>query len=583
MKIDELAIRQRLRLGEDSRWEFKQIEFSGTRPVSPRRNDLADEIIAFANANGGVILCGVTHDGRLQGMSAEQMVTLNRLLVEVCTDSIEPSLRINVHHHELDGMGLVVVEVPRGDSVHERSGRAYVRVGATKRHLVGDEKLRLAHRRAQSRYHWFDRQVVPQTGFQTLEESLWLPLLSAAGQADPPRALMNLGLLASDESNVIRATVAGVLLCTKAPQDWLPQAMIVATHYRGSDRTSGQLDYQEIVGPLSSQIVDAVKFVVRNMRISARKTPARVELPQYSEAAVFEAVVNAVVHRDYSMASRRIRLSMFSTRLEIDSPGQLPNGMTIDGMNSTQATRNEALASIFGRTPIDDVPGARHRQFIMERRGDGVSIILKETREIAGIEPRYRVVDDTNLILSLPAARPDLSPSEAIVTVKSGGNPLAGVDILALFPNKTWHRATTDDAGEARINLYTTHLPMTIYAAATGYAAGFAREWTPSDGDLLMELTPVEAGGAVIISNSTGSIPGLHGLLNPIRDTSDRTYLYADNIAIDEGRQQPVSFWLGKPLRLTDAFGVEKSVAIIDIIGRSALVEYRPFVETPED
>ena len=67
------------------------------------------------------------------------------------------------------------------------------------------------------------------------------------------------------------------------------------------------------------------------------------------------------------------------------------------------------------------------------------------------------------------------------------------------------------------------------------------------------------------------------GRLNPIRDTSDRTYLYADNIAIDEGRQQPVSFRPGKPLRLTDAHGAELSVTIVDIIGQSALIEYRPF------
>lgn len=65
--------------------------------------------------------------------------------------------------------------------------------------------------------------------------------------------------------------------------------------------------------------------------------------------------------------------------------------------------------------------------------------------------------------------------------------------------------------------------------------------------------------------------------MNPIRDTSDRTYLYADNIAIEQGRQQPVSFRLGKPMRLTDAFGAEMSVTIVDVFGQSALLEYKPF------
>jgi len=152
---------------------------------------------------------------------------------------------------------------------------------------------------------------------------------------------------------------------------------------------------------------------------------------------------------------------------------------------------------------------------------------------------------------------------------------LPGVEVLALFPNKTWQRATTDEAGEAALDLYTTHLPMSVYAAAPGHAAGLEPAWMPNQGGLLLELGPLASGGAAIFSQATGHLPGLHGRLNPIRDRSDRPYLYADNIAIEAGRQQPVPFRLGKPLRLTDAFGAELSVTIMDIIGRSALVEYR--------
>ena len=345
---------------------------------------------------------------------------------------------------------------------------------------------------------------------------------------------------------------------------------------------SGQLDAQEIQGPLSVQIADAMKFVARNMRVAARKTPAREDMPQYSLAAVFEAVVNAVVHRDYSMSTRHIRLSMFKNRLEIDSPGSLPNGMTIEGMHSSQSARNGILASVFGRTSVGKIPGSHHRRNIMERRGDGVSIIFEETHEIAGFKPEYRVNDETNLVLVIPAARLELVPSDAVITIHSGGEPVIGADVLALFPNKTWQRATTDENGEADFNLYTTHLPMTVYAAMPGYTAGLEREWRPSQEGLLLELDPLTAGGAVIFPNATGHIPGLNGRLNPKRDNLDRTYLYADNIAIDEGKQQPVTFRLGKPLRLTDAYGVEIMATIVDITGRSALVEYRPFDQRSE-
>ncbi len=575
MTISDEDIRRQLRLGEDSRWEFKQIEFNGDIPTSPRRDDLADELGAFANAAGGVLLCGVSDDGRVQGMSREQIEALDRLLVEVSTDSIEPALRIQVYHRELDERAFVLAEVPQGNAVYERDGRAFIRVGATKRRLEGNERLRLAQNRAQSRYLWFDKQVVPQTGFETLSERLWEPLLSVSGATDPRRGLLNLRLLAQDEAGVVRATVAGVLLCAQSPQEWLPQATITATHYRGADRASGQLDAQEIVGPLPVQIADAVKFVVRNMRVAARKMPQREDLPQYSTAAVFEAVVNAVAHRDYATSSRRIRLSMFKDRLEIDSPGQLPNGMTIESMEVSQATRNEVIASVFGRIPVGEVPGSNHRRYLMERRGDGVSIIHKETQETAGIPPEYKVVDESNVVLSIPAAKLELTPADATVTVHSEEVPLSGVEVLALFPNKTWQRSTTDEAGEAALDLHTTHLPMTVYAAAPGYAAGLEREWRPHKGGLLLELGPLPSGGAAIFPQDTGYLPGLHGQLNPIRDPSDRTCLYADNIAIEEGRPQPVPFRLGKAMRLTDAYGAELSVTIVDIVGRSALVEYR--------
>ena len=117
---------------------------------------------------------------------------------------------------------------------------------------------------------------------------------------------------------------------------------------------------------------------------------------------------------------------------------------------------------------------------------------------------------------------------------------------------------------------------MTVYVAAPRYAARLEREWIPERGDLLLELQPLQNGGSAIFPQSSGHLPGLRGRLNPIRDTSDRTYLYADNIAVDGGRQQPVHFRLGRPMRLTDASGFELSVTIVDIIGRSSLVEYRP-------
>ena len=90
-------------------------------------------------------------------MSREQMAELDNVLV-AGVDAIKPALRIGVHHRELDGNAFVLVDVPRGDSLHERDGRSWIRVGASKRRLTGDEPMRLAQRRAQGRHLWFDEQ-----------------------------------------------------------------------------------------------------------------------------------------------------------------------------------------------------------------------------------------------------------------------------------------------------------------------------------------------------------------------------------------------------------------------------------------
>ena len=568
-------IESRLRLGEDSGWEFKQVEFAGDRPKRPTRGDWADEIAAFANAAGGVMLAGVADDGNVIGMSRAQIANLDSLLVEVSTDTIKPPVRIRTHHEELsDGKLVLLVEVPESDSVHESPSGSYIRVGASKRLMAGDERLRLAQRRSQARFLWFDKQPVPESGFKTLAEALWKPLLSAEGAAEPEAALGKLALLEDDEAGVLRATVAGVLLCTPNPERWLPNACITATRYRGGDRASGQIDAQEITGPLNEQIAGAVAFAARNMQVAARKDPARSDLPQYSEKALFEALVNAVVHRDYSMRGSKIRLSMFDDRLEIQSPGSLPNNLTVESMASRQSTRNEALTSVLARMPVEGTRGGEDRRYYMERRGDGVLIIQRETWELCGKYPEYKVVDDSEVLLVIPAAMQERSPARAVISVRSGGRSLPGADLLLLFPNKTWKRATTDEQGEAAVDLHTTQLPMTVFVSAPAHAAHLERDWTPSERALAIDLDILPEGGSVILAEATGHLPGLKGRLNPIRDTHDRTYLYASNIAIDEGKQQPVHFIPGEELQLTDAEGTELRVRIVGIIGRSALVEY---------
>ena len=377
---DEEDISRRLRLGEDSEWGFEQVVFDGGRLKSPSQNALADELAAFANTDGGTLLCGATDEGEVQGMTRSQLDALEGVLTEACVSSIKPSVEFRLSRREVEGRALMLVTVSKGYAAHESPGGCFRRFGGTKRRVTGDDRLRLAQSRSQARFVWFDKQTIPETGFNTLEEELWEPLLSAKARERPKESLRKMGLLEEDECGRLLATVAGVLFCTHEPQRWLPNACITATHYRGNDRTSGQVDATVITGPLDRQIKGAVDFAVKNMRVAARKVPARVELPQYSAKAVFEAVVNAVAHRDYSVKGGRIKLSMFDDRMEILSPGTLPNNLTIEKMSTRQSTRNEALASVFARMSVGEIPGTEDRLYIMERRGDGFPAIERETR-----------------------------------------------------------------------------------------------------------------------------------------------------------------------------------------------------------
>ncbi len=569
-------ILDQIEAGEDSSWEFKQVDFAGNRLKSPKRAVLADEIAAFANSRGGVLLCGVTDDGRVQSLIGDQVAALDDVLVEVSTDAIKPPVRIRTHHRRLpDGRLLVAAEVPAGDAHHRSPGGSFVRVGGTKRRMTTEEELRLAQRRGQARFLWFDEQPVPKTGFDALDPELWLPLVSNEGAAHPETALEKIMVLAKDEAGFRRATVAGILLCTRRPDRWLPNAVITATRYRGTDRTTGQVDAQEITGPLPRQIADAVKFAVRNMHVAARKTPMRIDMPQYSRRAVFEAVVNAVAHRDYSMRGTRIRLSMFSDRLEIQSPGGLHNTLDLESIATRQATRNEAVASLMGWMGVGEIPGSEHRRYFMERRGDGVRTIIRATRELAGRPPSYRLIGDAEVLLQIPAAPQDATSSRVEVTVTADGEPLPGAEVLALFPNGSRERAVADEHGRGAVDLYTTDLPMTVFCAARGHAARLARKWRPDSGGLALELDRSPGGGSAVFPDGTGVLPSVSGRLTVSRDEQDRCHLEAWNLTIDQGRLQPVRFVPGRELRLTDPDGRAIIVRLVGMEGRSALVEYR--------
>ena len=394
---------EKIILGEDATIEFKR--------EMPHRNSLADEIAAFANDQGGMILIGIDDNREIVGIELQKLDNIEKTVVEICNDSIKPTARIFTEKLRIDEKNLLKIEIPKGLFVHKTSNGYFIRQGSSKREMTTDQLARLIQSRSQARIIRFDEQLVPNTHRRTLRETLYRRFITEDATEDVitedviEDLLLKRRLLVK-EGREIRASVAGVLMCHDTPDEFLYNSFIQAVYYSGKEKDANyQIDAKDFRGPLDQQIIDAFKFVQKHNEVSARKEIGRIDQPQYSMRAVFEAIVNVVVHRDYSKSGSKIRLFMFADRLELYSPGALANTVTIDELPYRQVTRNEHLSHLLSKITLDDDVGEEvKRRYFFERRGEGVGIILKESEQLSGKIPVYELFDE-ELCLTIFAAK----------------------------------------------------------------------------------------------------------------------------------------------------------------------------------
>jgi predicted HTH transcriptional regulator len=313
-----------IRLGEDSRLELKAVRFRGGRVAGPHPDGLADEMAAFANSSGGVLVLGIDEP-----------------VVQAPPDTLDPA--------------------------------------------------------------FYERFRTARTGDDTLD------------------FLRKLGIVALDDQGIAHPSVTGILVACREPREWMPNAFVQAVAYRGTSpaATDGNLPYQldarDISGPLDEQVRESCRFVARNMKVAGIKDLGRRDIPQYDLTAVFEAVVNAVAHRDYSIYGSKIRLKTFADRMELYSPGAIPNTMTVESLIYRQAARNETLTSLLAKCPVPtDIPWVNtERHTLMDKRGEGVRIIMENSERLSGRRPVYRLIDESELLLTLFAAGTDESDAAA--------------------------------------------------------------------------------------------------------------------------------------------------------------------------
>ena len=307
-----------------------------------------------------------------------------------------------------DGRAVPVIriEISRSLFVHRSPGGYFRRLGSSKREMAPEMLARLFQERSQSRAIRFDESVVPSTTPGDLDYALTRRFLREERPEEgvTEDAAHKLRVVADDDHGVSRLTLAGVLLCTREPQRWLPHAYVQAVSYaRERTDVDYQTDARDIGGPLDEQVAEALHFVRRNMLVRATKSVARAEQPQFCRRAIFEALVNTVAHRDYSMVGARVRLHMFADRLELYVPGALANTLTPDSLHLRQSSRNELIVSLLAQC---HAPANLGRSRLMDRRGDGVPIIREECERLSGRLPEYTMIDDSELRLVIPAAKP---------------------------------------------------------------------------------------------------------------------------------------------------------------------------------
>ena len=401
-------IRNQLRAGEDGRAEFKEIRFGDRGVLSPNTEELAGELVAFANAEGGVVFLGVDDSGAVHGLPPDRLDSVEQWLLNVATHNCDPPVRPVVRKVILPGDAegdarILLAEVPRGLYVHRTSGgRYYTRVGSSKRDLTPPELARLFQQRG--REYVFDEQIVPSAAVDALNRNRLEAFFGRSPTIPWLDLLRNTRVTFRDEDGVDRPTVAGLLVFATEPTEFLASGSIEAACYSGTRLSSDDLVHAErLAGPVSDQIDAGIAFVARFMQPSSTRGSSTGTVPAHDLDVVDEAIVNAVAHRDYAIAGSKIRLFLFADRLELYSPGKPPNTITLDDMPYRTFTRNQLLVSFLSR-----LRSRRTGQVFLESRGEGVRKILEDGEAHSGRRPEYELFGD-ELRLTLWAKRVPVS------------------------------------------------------------------------------------------------------------------------------------------------------------------------------
>ncbi|MFH1830928.1 MAG: ATP-binding protein [Pseudomonadota bacterium] len=329
-----LSLQVLINEGEGQKIEFKE-----------SASALASDMVAFANANGGHIFIGITDNGHLSPATLTKR--LRSQIIDMARNC-DPPIKVKVLS---DPSHIIIIDVPEGpDKPYRCKEGFFLRIGPNSQKLTRDEVVSLIHHAGKIR---FDELVNEDFVFpRDFDPNAWNNFKGLAGYPSTMKAedvLVNIGVASHQEQKLL-LTNAAILFFARDPQFFHPEAKITCVKYRGESRYD-ITDQRDFRGTILTQLDDAMAFFNRyNARqIKITGAPRHEEWEDYPTVAVREAVINALVHRDYFYDSSHIYMHIYDNHMEIDNPGGLIRGLTLEELGSKAARRNRMLADLMQR------------------------------------------------------------------------------------------------------------------------------------------------------------------------------------------------------------------------------------------
>lgn len=385
LRMEVNDVLQILSQGEDSRNQFIENVHNS--------DALAAEMVAFSNTLGGKLFVGVKDDGTIIGLSTADISRLNQLISNASSENIKPAINPLSTVMTINSKKLLIIDIPKGlnKPYQDKNGVFWVKSGADKRKATSREEMQRLFQ--SSGLIHADTSIARGMTIEHLDKDYFSEFFKRRyneelkDQTVPlQQTISNMNLGSDGYLNLTGALLFGI-----SPSDFLPEFTVKAVSYMGdSIATELYIDSRDIRGKLERIYRESLHFLMSNIKMLQKEQSVNsVGIPEIPKIVFEELIANALIHRDYYI-SAPIRILVFSDRIEIISPGHLPNNLTIENVKRGNSNvRNPVLSSFayhiipyrgVGSGIIRALENYEDIEFIDDREGNMFKCIIKRKK-----------------------------------------------------------------------------------------------------------------------------------------------------------------------------------------------------------